>query len=250
MHHGYFGTLAAFNEAQCARRLATVTAYLRSLLCPNSLSSPASPVVTFARPPEQAAALVEALLTGPLANDLRDVGVDVGDVRRALADAKGGSSDTIAAATAAGAAPKLFGADGAVVALPPPPFPPPVIHLHYSHAAAHYRWLLDGPGYPPEDDDLARWMGTALTASSMVAGVWWLTAPVGRAEEGGGRAVPLVLAALVAGPAGVLLGTGRWSQVLQALYVTLLACAVCALLYLWGGQLISWCGHTLGCLYL
>lgn len=190
---------------------------------------------------------MEALLTGTLAKDLRDVGIEVCDVRRALASTTATATATAAATANAGAAaaPKLVDAvdsradgahaegGGAVV-----------IRLHYSHEAAHqgYRRLLDGPGYAPEGDAVAGWMSTALTASTMVATVWWLTGVQGaEGEDGGGPAVvPLVLAALVAGPAGVLLGTGRGKQVLQALYVTLLAGAVCTLLYLVGGQLASW----------
>lgn len=188
------------------------------------------------RTPEQAAALVEALLTGPLAKDLEEVGIAVEDVRRALA----GTKDAAGVA----AVPKLFGAGAAAVAAVDAGPVAVVEHLrlHYSHEAAaaahqHYRRILDGPfGYAPENDALSRWLGSCLTASSMLAAVWWLTA--GTAEESG---FPPLLAALVVGPAGLLLGTGRGLVVLQSLYVTLLAGLVCVPLYHWGYEIISRC---------
>ncbi len=261
VHQGYFGTVEAFHVAQRARRLAAVAAYLHSLLLPpspttttssssSSSEAPAAasspvflPAVAAARSPEQAAALVEALLTGPLSKDLAEVGIAVEDVRRALANSSnsGSSSSSSSSSSSENTGPneatRLLGArddEGAAGGGVP-------IRLHYTHEAAHQycRRLLDGPGYAPEGDALGRLLGSALTGSSMVAAVWWLA---------GEHSEPSVLAALVVvGLAGVLLGTGRGQQVVQALYVTLLAAGLCTPVYLWGWQLFSWC--VLGGLY-
>ena len=250
-HHqqqGYYGTYEAFTVHHKARRLAAVAAYLRNILLPPSPlpSSPttltsssgpapaASPVLP-PRTPEQAGAVVEALLTGPLAKDLEEVGIAVEDVRGALAGTKGGAGMATVAVS-----PKLFGAGPEVGAGPVAIVEP--LRLHYSHEAAaaahqHYRRILDGPfGYAPTDDALSLWLGPSLTASSMLAAVWWLTAA---AEEKGG--LPPLLAALVVGPAGLLLGTGRGRVVLQSLYVTVLAGLICLVMYHWGNEISSWC---------
>jgi hypothetical protein len=100
------------------------------------------------------------------------------------------------------------------------------------------RFLLEGPGYPEEDDHL----GTVVTASTMVALTWWMTSMEANANDThiAGIEAKQLFWGLIAGPSVLLLVNGRGRQLLQALYVPFLTALLCVPIYFCSGTILSW----------
>ena len=162
--------------------------------------------------------VIKALLQGPLAHDLLEVGISLDDVRHVM---KGGRL-------------KATDVDAKMV------------KLHYSNDGVArrrpgYRVFLDGPGYA-DQDALSQFLGTVITVSTMGGAVWWLTSDPPAEKtifDGRGLDVRHVVLSLVFGSAVIMMLTGRVRQLVQALYVTTLTAVLCTPLC-FIGPIFSW----------
>jgi len=236
VHQGLFGSIEKFNEIQRYRRLGAVTKYLTEVVCV-----------------QESKGWVEQLLLaggGPLEKDLGEVRIGVEEVKRVLAgrklvplDLKSDGSVGAVVAVAGGG-----GGGGKVLA----------VRLEANDGQQQQQqrrrrgllWmLLDGPGYGAEEekDAVSLFWGPLVTASFVVAGMWRLddaliSSSSGSSSSAGemwGVGTTQLFWGLVAGPAMVLLLTGRGKVVVQSLYRALLTGLVVVPIYLFSEPLIT-----------
>lgn len=216
VHQGLFGSLARFNEIQRHRRLVAIVQYLASL--------------------EETPALLDQLLLdeSPLGKDLKEVGLSGNEVKRVLADGLSvlGRQETRIGTEEADA-----------------PAHEPVVRLQAEEDEGTVRFprlrrLLDGPGYPAEDDSISWVLGTVVTASIMGAAVWALTDLGGQTtatseSELYGIPATQFFTGLIVGPSLLMLLSGRGKQLFQAVYGALLTAVLGIPLYFLSGPVLS-----------